>query len=56
MIRFVLAIIIMVSGLTPQQLTFNSNQFFNSGELRDIVESASLSSQKVFVEDFTGLM
>lgn len=53
--RILMIIVIIVSGLIPQQLTFNSNQFINSGELREIVERASRSSQKVFVEDFTGL-
>ena len=53
--RILLTIAIFVSGLIPQKLTLNSNQFINSGELRDIVERASRSSQKVFVEDFTGL-
>jgi len=53
--RIILAIAIMVSGLIPQQLILNSNQFFDSNELRSIVERANRSSQKVFVEDFTGL-
>jgi len=53
--HFLLIISIMVSGLIPQKLTLNTNQYINSGELRDIVERANRSSQKVFVEDFTGL-
>ena len=53
--KFVLAIAVMVSGLFPQKLISNSNQLVSSGELREIVERASRSDQKVFVEDFTGL-
>ncbi len=56
MVRIFLAIAIMVGGVIPQQLTDNSNKIFDSGELRNIVENSSLTSQKVFVEDFTGLM
>ncbi len=55
MSRIILVFTIMVSGLVPQQLIFNSNQVSNSGELQNIIERASRTSQKVFVEDFTGL-
>ena len=53
--QIIFAVTIMVSGVFPQNLTLKSNEYILAGNVREIVERASRPSQKVFVEDFTGL-
>ncbi|MBT3216713.1 MAG: hypothetical protein HOD97_03245 [Candidatus Marinimicrobia bacterium] len=51
----ILFLTVVVSAIFSQKLISNPNQLVSKGNLREIVEMASRSDQKVFVEDFTGL-